>query len=136
MKTLIFLYFLSSLSLAEVLFGKATNLEGEFVYTEEHSIDRDNEGLAKRIVTIYFDSEGKKIAKMTSDFAEKPAAPDCKFEDFRFNRVFEGKIAKEGDKDIYRIIESKSGNAIKTTNLVYKSDLVSGSGFDNYIKDL
>ncbi len=135
MKTLIFIYFLSSISLAEVLVGKAINLDGEFVYTEEHSIDRDSEGRAKRIETVYFDSEGKTIAKMTSDFAEKLAAPDSKFEDFRFNRVFEGKIAKEGDKDIYKISEFDSGKLIKATDLSYKTDLVSGSGFDNYIKE-
>jgi hypothetical protein len=135
MKTLILLLLIAPIGFGEVLVGTAINTEGKLVYTEEHSVERDSEGYSKKIETSYFDPDGKKIAKMTSEFSDRLSAPNTKFEDFRFKRFFDGKFEKTGVKEIYKISEFSSNKLIKTTELDYKQDLVSGPGFDNYIKE-
>lgn len=135
MKFVVFYFLIVTVAVAEVLVGKATNDQGEFVYTEEHVVDRDDQGRAKHIVTTYFDPNGRKIAQMDSDFEGKLSAPNSKFEDFRFDRVFEGKHLKIDNKDVYQIAEFNSKKKVKTTDLEFKTDLVSGPGFDNYIKE-
>jgi hypothetical protein len=135
MKTFILFLLLTSSSLAEVLFGTARNSEGELVYTEEHLVERDAGDLSKKIETSYFDKDGKKIAKLISEFSDKPSAPNSKFEDFRFNRIFEGKFEKKGGKEFYKISELNADKLTKVTELSFRNDLVSGPGFDNYIKE-
>lgn len=130
---LITLILFSNCVFSETLKGTARNSNGEIVYTESHNIQRNKDGQVEYLDTDYFNSAGKKIANLTANFKDSPYVPNTKFEDFRFGRVFMGTL-KAGEKNnTYFITETKNGLQVKSTELKIEDNLISGSGFDNFI---
>lgn len=125
--------FLALSANSEELKGTARSLKGDVVYTENHKIVRDKNNQVELLETDYFNPENKKIARLVANFKERPYLPNTKFEDYRFERVFEGVLKVEGKKSSYVLSESKKGVIIKTTEFEIEDNLISGSGFDNYI---
>ena len=122
---------LSSLAEAKnnyVLRGNAINsTSGKFAYNEIHYIEADEKNLNKQIQTLYKTAEGRVFATMTSDFSKDSLLPEITFEDKRFGLVQKQEVDKENKK----IILTK-GN--EKQEIPIRADLVSGQGFDNFIK--
>lgn len=132
MKTLLFLATLTvcTTSIAETLFGTARGEKGQIVYTESHTIERRSDGLASTIVTDYKDASQKLFARMTANFKNNPHVPDLVFEDFRFERKYEGKHTPPNS---YTVTEFKGATIVKTSNFKLTDNYISGPGFDNFI---
>jgi len=68
--------------------GTARLAGGRIAYVEEHEVRRE----AGRVVaaeTLYLDAGGKAIARLRSDYARDPFAPDYRYEDLRTGEVEE-----------------------------------------------
>ena len=99
------------LSYAEILEGVAKNNKGEIIYLEKHTIDKDSEGLNKKIQVEYKNPKGEIFATMQSDFSKNRNLPETIFEDRRFKtktmiRVTSSQIEFEEFKDDKSINET------------------------------
>jgi hypothetical protein len=85
MRVLILLALLAPLSpqAAEELFtGTARRADGSVAYLEEHRVELQGDRLVAA-ETLYRDPAGRPIARLVSDYARDPFAPDYAFEDLR-----------------------------------------------------
>lgn len=117
---------------ANLLKGTAKSPEGKVLYSEEHKIVRDSNGLSKSISTTYHDVNGKKIASFHSNFSGHKFVPDSTFEDIRMSLKLEGKASENGK---YLIQSFAPDGEVKSKNVSLHLDMISGQGFDNFIKE-
>jgi hypothetical protein len=137
MKIILFalIMFISRAASAETLSGVAKSVNGKMLYREVHDIEPGPAGSARSVRTTYFDPSGKKIALLASDFSRDPHLPDTKLEDFRFQRVYEGRLISDNSTGprTYQIIQSDSGKQVKVSNLKVEGVTIAVQGFDNFI---
>lgn len=112
--------------------GIAKSIESkDFLYTEMHTITKNEKGLNQFIETRYLNKEGQVFATMKTDFGKHPYLPHIVFEDKRF-QLKEELVWDETDESIkLRVTE---GTKSEEKTFLVKGDMVAGQGFDNFIK--
>ncbi|MBC7714374.1 MAG: hypothetical protein H7177_13600 [Rhizobacter sp.] len=114
-----------------IMKGEATNSKGKLVYTESHTYKKLSSGEITEIQTKYHNAEGKLIAEVSADFTKDAFIPDTVFIDHRFSEKQELTYDKDS-KMVTMKLTDKNGK-VKTNTIARTDDMVSGSGFHNYI---
>lgn len=134
MKLIILIVFLYSLqSYSGTLKGIAESTDKEkFEYTEIHSFESDEQGFDRKLVTRYYDKDGKMFAEQSADFTKDLFAPELSFTDFRTGTIETVTVKK----DLGKILFSKSNSEKKLksdSSVALKSPTIVGPGFNNFI---
>lgn len=112
--------------------GSASDAKsGKPVYTEIHRLDRDERGFDRKIETDYVTPAGETIARIRSDFAKDPHAPDTEFEDLRFG-IKQKAVLDPATRKLQ--ITRTQKDSTKEVTLEAKGDFIVGQGFNNYVK--
>ena len=102
--------------------GTARLPDGRVAYVEEHEVRRQ----AGRVVaaeTRYLDAAGKPIARLVSDYARDPFAPDYRYEDLRTGEVEEVAL-RDG------ALELRAGERRRLLPVDRRVPTVAGQGLD------
>jgi len=107
--------------------GEAREWDGSLAYTEQHEVRREGE----RVVaaeTRYLGPDGKLIARLRSDYARDPYAPDYLFEDFRTGAIEAVEVQEKG-------VELRANGKRKLHALPVSLPLVTGQGLDRLARE-
>ncbi len=104
----------------------------KLIYIEKHHFDVDEKGLNKFISTDYCDPDGHIFARAKVDFSRNSLVPDIQFEDDRFG-LKETQILNSAE-NLVHLSQQKKEALLTEKNISMNSTMVSGQGFDNYIK--
>lgn len=110
--------------------GVAKNQNGEVVYIEKHTIQKDSNGLSRFIKVEYTKPNGVKFAEMVSDFSQSKILPETVFQDNRFK--MKSTIMLKNNNVHFEEIRNDKPFASKVHN--FKVSMVASQGFDNFIK--
>ncbi len=102
------------------------------LYTENHVIVLDPDGLNRKITTTYTSSTNQVIARMTSDFKDSKVVADVTFEDLRFSTVYHQNIDTEKKTVNLSLLTADGKVENQKTDLT--NDMIAGQGFDNFAK--
>lgn len=111
--------------------GVATHIDNNSVlYTEMHTITKNEKGLNQLIETRYIDKSGNVFATMKTDFSKSPFLPQIQFEDKRLQ--IKEELIWENDNKTIKLRRAADG---KTEQKIFplKEGMVAGQGFDNFI---
>ncbi len=102
------------------------------LYTENHVILLDSEGLNRKITTTYTSASNQVIARMISDFKDSKVVADVTFEDLRFSTVYHQNVDVEKKTVNLSLVTADGKVENQKTDLT--NDMIAGQGFDNYAK--
>jgi len=106
--------------------GVARSSSGEVLYRETHEVvERD--GKPVRAQTVYYDTEGKVIGRLKSDFTRSAYAPDYTFADLRAG--IRRSVRLEGDR---LLLAGESGR--KVLKVPSDETLVTGQGLHHFTR--
>ena len=115
-----------------VMKGEAYDKNNKLVYIESHTYKALPSGEITEIQTKYHNASGKLIAEIAANFSKDPFIPDTVFTDLRFNEKQELVYNKDTKEVTMTVTDPKTGKA-KTNTIKRTENMVSGSGFHNYI---
>lgn len=125
-----FLFCVPFLSHSAILEGVARNPKGDIVYLEKHIVENDEAGLNTFINVEYTKKDNTVFATMTSDFSKNKTVPETVFIDKRFNSKTTVRISS---KEVI-FDEIQNDKVISQKSFLLRDTMVSGQGFDNFIK--
>lgn len=106
--------------------GVARRPDGTVAYVERHEVRRA-EGRVASAETRYLRQDGEAIARLSSDYAASPFAPDYEFKDLRTG-------AREAVRRVASGVELFDGDRASPLEIPDGRPLVTGQGLDRYAR--
>jgi len=106
--------------------GTARDSDGRVAYVEEHEVQREG-GRLVAAETLYRDADGRLIARLSSDYARDPFAPDYRFEDLRSGAIEAVRWTEAG-------LELQGSGKLRVLVPGGSLPLVTGQGLDRFAR--
>lgn len=111
--------------------GKAYNLSDDrLLYTENHSINLDENGVYQKGSVKYLDAKGEMIAEKSLDFAAGSLIPELVFIDYRDDASI--RIKRDANQ-LELVLKDGKDSSIENLPTIDTTPLVADAGFDRFV---
>lgn len=123
---------LSSAAQAEQVIGFVRDAQSQrYLYTEVHDLQRSSDGAVQTGLTIYYDAQGKEMARKTLDYRANRTVPVYRL-DIPAMKYTEGISANKGSAQVFKVDNGQEERKALPLN---EGAIAADSGFNQLILD-